>query len=112
MYSSNPRGVVRFINNLLIDREVYKWLVSKDQRGDISGQLPEMRIGLFVVTRSLQARWRSTYRALASSDALCRQVADWAKHELQTYAMKDERDEAGEGGEIQDNAGKDANQRP
>jgi KAP family P-loop domain len=51
--SANPRSLVRFINNLLIDAEISSLALSK-----------VVPIEVFAVTRCLQLRWRSFYDAV------------------------------------------------
>jgi hypothetical protein len=61
--SANPRSLVRFINNLLIDAEISSLAMSK-----------AVPIEVFAVTRCLQLRWRSFYDAVV----LYSEAADFA----------------------------------
>jgi hypothetical protein len=64
---SNPRGTVRFINNLLIDTAISKALLHTEQHkiNDIE---------YFAITRGLQLRWNDIYHKLISSEELCNEL--------------------------------------
>ncbi|WP_179953179.1 translation initiation factor IF-2 N-terminal domain-containing protein [Desulfobotulus mexicanus] len=69
----NPRGIVRFINNLLIDRAISNVLFSDSEN---------IPIGFFAVTRGLQQRWIDVYELLISSEDLCQKIAEIERHSL------------------------------
>ena len=72
---SNPRSVVRFVNNLLVDRAIFAATAGEDA-------LKEMAVHFFAVSRSLQQRWPAMFAMLARSDELCVTVAGWLKEEI------------------------------
>ncbi|MDY6839790.1 MAG: P-loop NTPase fold protein [Thermodesulfobacteriota bacterium] len=67
---SNPRSAVRFVNNLLVDRAIFKATA-----GDVA--LKEMPIAFFAVSRSIEQRWPAMFGLLAPSRDVCNQVAMW-----------------------------------
>lgn len=69
----NPRSIVRFINNLLIDRAISNVLFSDSEN---------IPIGFFAVTRGLQQRWIDVYELLISSEDLCQKIAEIERHFL------------------------------
>ncbi len=63
---SNPRAAVRFVNNLLLD-------------GEINRQLErDVPVETFAVSRSVQQRWPSFYRAIARAEGA--EVAELQRH--------------------------------
>lgn len=72
----NPRAIVRFINNILVDYA-------------ISTSLPAVRntipIRFFAVSRCLEHRWPEVFDALTVVDGLAEQVSDWTPED---YAVK------------------------
>ncbi|MFI9010960.1 P-loop NTPase fold protein [Actinosynnema sp. NPDC053489] len=73
----NPRAIVRFINNILVDHA-------------ISTSLPAVRntipIHFFAVSRCLEHRWPEVFDALTAVDGLAEQVADWATEDYAARA--------------------------
>lgn len=63
--ASNPRSIIRFINNLLIDRAINKNLFTTDETDY------KIEIGYFAVTRSIQQNWREFFDLLIRSKELC-----------------------------------------
>lgn len=61
--SGIPRDVVRFINNIILDREI---------ASIVSSNIP---FPFFVVTRAMQHRWQVQFKAFTSSNDLCQ--ATW-----------------------------------
>jgi len=72
---SNPRSAVRFVNNLLVDRAIFRATAGDEA-------LREMPVSFFAVSRSIQQRWPAMFAALARSDNLCNEVAKWLKHKI------------------------------
>ncbi|MCP4746925.1 MAG: hypothetical protein GY874_12430 [Desulfobacteraceae bacterium] len=64
----NPRGTVRFINNLIIDRAISNNLSIGQGSEDIC-------IGYFAITRGLQQRWAHIFNDFFYSDDLCQKIA-------------------------------------
>ncbi|MCX6828636.1 MAG: P-loop NTPase fold protein [candidate division Zixibacteria bacterium] len=67
---SNPRTAVRFVNNLLVDRAIFRATAGDEA-------FREMPVSFFAVSRSMQQRWPAMYVALARSDEICQKVAQW-----------------------------------
>ncbi len=68
----NPRNLVRFLNNLIIDRQI--WLSVLEQQGvaDPESQLDAVRLGLCAVSRILrQHLGDSLYRWLTGNSEVC-----------------------------------------
>ena len=83
----NPRSIIRFINNLLIDREVNSNLVTDNE---LDENIP---IELFAVTRILQQRWRSTFLALARNEKYCSFLSQFANAEsFRSFKLEKEDD--------------------
>ncbi len=59
---ANPRSLIRFVNNLLVDISV---------SGGLANQ-----IGLFAITRALQLRWPVHFRELEGNDSECKALAE------------------------------------
>ncbi|MGD2089124.1 MAG: P-loop NTPase fold protein [Candidatus Aminicenantes bacterium] len=85
--SNNPRATIRFVNNLLIDREINGALSDQEK-------IDKIPIGYFAITRSLQQHWRKMYALLVTSDELCEKIHQWEPQELVTYENSKNRDEA------------------
>ena len=66
---NNPRSIIRFVNNLLIDQAINKALVAEG----IFDR--EIEIGYFAITRSLQQNWSDLFTELIESDQLCKAIA-------------------------------------
>ncbi|MGW5719151.1 P-loop NTPase fold protein [Amycolatopsis sp. NPDC003865] len=65
----NPRAVIRFINNILIDFAI--------GRGLANGQAGGIPIRFFAVSRCLEHRWPEVFAALTAFDELAASVARW-----------------------------------
>lgn len=63
--ANNPRAIVRFVNNLLIDRAINKNLFKTDETDY------KIEIGYFAVTRSIQQNWQDFFEVLIHSKELC-----------------------------------------
>ncbi|KAF5083116.1 KAP family P-loop domain protein [anaerobic digester metagenome] len=64
---NNPRTIVRFINNLLIDNAIYTELFSENSE-------PQIFINYFAVNRCFQLRWSNIFTKLAPNDKWCEGV--------------------------------------
>ncbi len=75
----NPRSLIRFVNNLLIDTEVTR----------ASGEKTNLEI--FAVTRCLQLRWREFFELVWDNQALCEKISTWDSGTIleQSQAPKD-----------------------
>ncbi len=72
---SNPRSAIRFVNNLLVDRAIFRAIA-----GDKA--FKEMPIEFFAVSRSLEQRWLSMFSLLSRSNEICDKVASWMPDQL------------------------------
>ncbi len=66
----NPRTAVRFVNNLLVDRAIFRATAA-------SSGLGEIPLAYFAVTRSIEQRWPAVFRHLWRSRDLCGVVETW-----------------------------------
>lgn len=66
---NNPRTIIRYVNNLLIDREIYN---------ERAGRRDQLALGYFAITRILQQRWPDIFARLSVSDELCDALVRWA----------------------------------
>lgn len=67
---SNPRSVIRFVNNLLVDRAIYRGIAG-------ANALEDMPISFFAVSRIIQQRWPDMFALLTEFGELRREVASW-----------------------------------
>jgi hypothetical protein len=84
--SDNPRKIIRFLNNLLIDRAINDDLVR-------SG-MPRIPIVFFAVTRCFQQRWNDAYLLINNNGQICKRIIEWKN----TPSSKEE--DAGKSGPI------------
>jgi hypothetical protein len=96
--ASNPRTTVRFVNNLLIDSAINKYLSSKKE-------MEEIPIEYFAISRSLQQRWQDVFSILITSDELCVEISTWKFADIEKYAAT----EAGEKSQVATNLITDKN---
>ncbi|MEU4740462.1 P-loop NTPase fold protein [Actinosynnema sp. NPDC023658] len=66
----NPRAVIRFLNNILVDHAISSRLTDPGARGAIP-------IRFFAVSRCLEHRWPDVFAALTEQDGLAEDVATW-----------------------------------
>ncbi len=71
----NPRSVIRFFNNLLVD------LAINSEIAAVSGKAP-IPIQFFALSRCLQQRWPEVFAELVSSDDLAQEVASWDRSQM------------------------------
>lgn len=76
---ANPRAVIRFINNILIDYAISVDLPEHIGRGGIP-------IRFFAVSRCLEHRWPDIFEALIASNELAETVANWSPETFPTHA--------------------------
>ncbi|MDG4833044.1 P-loop NTPase fold protein [Solwaraspora sp. WMMD1047] len=72
----NPRALIRFVNNILIDYAISQDLAGFAEQGGIP-------IRFFAVTRCLEHRWPEVFDALTTSDEVAAAVETWTPN---TYA--------------------------
>lgn len=75
----NPRATIRFVNNLLIDRAINLSLF-------FTGEMEDIPIEFFAVTRILQQRWQKTFSILSTSPETTEIVANWKKEDIIKFA--------------------------
>ncbi len=75
----NPRALIRFVNNILID-----YAISQDLTGFVEpGGIP---IRFFAVTRCLEHRWPEVFDALTTSDEVAKAVKTWTPDSYAAHA--------------------------
>jgi len=79
----NPRSVIRFLNNLLVDLAINSEITMK------SGETP-IPIQFFALSRCLQQRWPEVFTELLSSDELAQEVAAWDRSQMRSAVADDE----------------------
>lgn len=75
----NPRAVIRFINNILIDMAISSELTA-------AASAEEIPLDFFAITRCLEHRWPEVYVQLTTSDHLAEEVALWQPASLASRA--------------------------
>jgi hypothetical protein len=75
----NPRAVIRFINNILIDVAISSELT----KAAPAEQIP---LDFFAISRCLEHRWPEVYLPLTTSDQLAAEVASWQPDVLASRA--------------------------
>ena len=76
----NPRAVIRFLNNLLID------LAVSSREG---GHAPAIPLHFFAISRCLQARWPVVFGTLLATDALAVEMLGWDRAAIREAAQED-----------------------
>ncbi len=66
---NNPRTTIRFVNNLLIDCEIFNEINSNED--------DKIPIGYFAISRSLQSRWEYIFDLLIKHKYLCAEIIEW-----------------------------------
>jgi hypothetical protein len=80
----NPRSVIRFVNNILIDLAINTELAGTSEIGEIP-------VEYFAISRCLQQRWPNVFSLLVSSEELADSVATWDRDRIRENASsKDE----------------------
>lgn len=81
----NPRGTIRFLNNLLIDIAINDALAQAEE-------MERIPIEYFAVSRCLQQRWPDTFTRFMASDELAASVSGWDRDQLREHASSDHPD--------------------
>lgn len=85
---NNPRSVIRFINNLIIDGAIYNELLSSDGKGQ------PISLRFFGISRALQQKWQRLFAIFVTSESTCENVAKWARISIDGYLeSKNENDD-------------------
>lgn len=81
----NPRGIIRFINSLLIGKIIFAAQVE-------TGLIPEViPLGSFIVDKTLREGWSTAYFVLNDSEALCKLIQQ-EKSDTITVAAPSDKD--------------------
>jgi len=84
----NPRNLVRFLNNLIVDREIWASILQQQGEDDAESELDAARLGLCAVSRILrQHLGDSLYRWLVGNKEVCNRLA---RDDLETETPKEE----------------------
>jgi KAP-like P-loop domain-containing protein len=75
----NPRAIIRFINNILIDTAI-----SSEVTGSDTDEL--IPVQYFAISRCLENRWPDVFTALVSSDELAAEVARWDRSQFPQHS--------------------------
>ena len=75
----NPRAIIRFINNILIDTAISSEVAGSDSEESIPVQY-------FAISRCLENRWPDVFTALTSSDEVAAEVARWDREEFADHS--------------------------
>jgi hypothetical protein len=84
---SNPRSTVRFVNNLLIDTAINRELAQ-------AGEMTELSLEYFAITRCLQLRWPQVFSILVRSAELCSEMAEWTQESFRIEANSEDTERA------------------
>lgn len=76
----NPRAVIRFTNNLLIDLAINSELAT-------AGLMERIPINYFAISRCLEQRWPEVFSPLVGSSELAEEVSKWDISAAATYAQ-------------------------
>jgi hypothetical protein len=79
----NPRSVIRFFNNLLVDLAINSEIASRSEGTSIP-------IQFFALSRCLQQRWPEVFAELISSDGLAHEVATWDRSQMRLAVTAEE----------------------
>jgi hypothetical protein len=80
----NPRSVIRFLNNLLVDLAISSELID-------GAEGPQIPIQFFAISRCLQQRWPEIFVDLLSSDDLAHEVAGWDRARMRQAVAAEEK---------------------
>ena len=71
----NPRSLVRFLNNLIIDANT--WEVKDEAKGEVKRRVTEEFLGICAVSRILQRELKHSYfNSIVSSQATCNEIVE------------------------------------
>ena len=79
---ANPRAVIRFVNNILIDFAINSELAD-------AGLMERIPLDYFAISRSLEDRWPEVYSPLITSAQLADKVSSWDQPSVVTHAEKE-----------------------
>jgi hypothetical protein len=79
----NPRAIIRFINNILIDTAISSEVVGSDSEELIPVQY-------FAISRCLENRWPDVFTSLTASDEVAADVARWNREDFARYSRGDD----------------------
>jgi hypothetical protein len=82
-FGGNPRAVIRFINNIIIDLAINMDLAQ-------ASLMEEIPLKYFAISRSLQQRWPDVFSSLVSSDEISENISNWDKDSIRKYAFSKE----------------------
>jgi len=85
---ANPRAVIRFVNNVLIDLEISRTLAKE-------GLMEQIPAEYFAVSRCLQQRWPDAYNTLTTSEEMAKEAAGWKSDQMQKIAASEGDDYSG-----------------
>lgn len=77
--AGNPRALIRLLNNVILDVEIYGRLYS-------SAAPSRIPLAIFAVTRSLQQRWPVAFRAISDDESVCNVLGDWSEETISRLA--------------------------
>ncbi|MBV9794034.1 MAG: hypothetical protein JO016_08840 [Actinobacteria bacterium] len=66
----NPRAVIRFINNILVDMAISSELTAVSS-------MEQIPLDFFAISRCLEHRWPEVYSSLTAADYLAEEVSSW-----------------------------------
>jgi KAP family P-loop domain/TIR domain len=78
----NPRAVIRFVNNILIDFAINSELAD-------AGLMERIPLDYFAISRSLEDRWPEVYSSLITQAQLADNVSSWDRSSVASHAEKD-----------------------
>ena len=84
----NPRAVIRFVNNVLIDLAINAELAKTEAMEKIPAEY-------FAVSRCLQQRWPDAFSILTTFDETAKEVAGWKSEQLQKIVSSEGNDYSG-----------------
>jgi hypothetical protein len=84
----NPRAVIRFVNNVLIDLAINAELAKTEAMEKIPAEY-------FAVSRCLQQRWPDVYNILTTFEETAKEVASWKHDQMQKIATTEANDYSG-----------------
>jgi hypothetical protein len=86
-FGGNPRAVIRFINNVLVDLAINADLADRS----IMERIP---VEFFALSRCVEQRWPELFSALVSSDELAEEAATWDRAAMRANADSNEHQRA------------------
>jgi KAP-like P-loop domain-containing protein/TIR domain-containing protein len=79
---ANPRAVIRFLNNILVDLAIHSAMA------DIEKDMTRIPIDYFAISRCLEHGWPELFQLLTGSRELAGEVATWGQSEIDGYAKE------------------------